>query len=148
MRPSHFALSQSPYRLSSTCGKDIKAEWLTLSFSFLLIPKNIFLSSMTTRFVRMNVKVLSIRWVPQLSDHGCGNIEDYTDSMAKNPQTSFLYWRLAKCKLQPLYNLGALICMKYESVVWRRHAVTEWWRFKCSLWQSCAQSESPHCFMY
>lgn len=33
--------------------------------------------------------------------------------------------------------------MKYESTVFRRHAVTESWRFKCSLWQSCARSESP-----
>lgn len=50
-----------------------------------------------------------------------------------------LYW----CKLQLLFNLGMLICMKYESAVFRRHAVTESWRFKCSLWQSCAWSESP-----
>lgn len=140
--PKSFPLRPTPSRISSTSGEDTRGGRLTLSISILQITKMSFWTAWRPVLSGWMLKS-SIRWVPQLSHHGRGNLIDYTDSITKNPQTSFLYCCLAKCKLQPLYNLGALICMKYESVVCGRRAVTESWQFKCSLSQSCARSESP-----
>lgn len=42
----------------------------------------------------------------------------------KNSECSLIYWWSAECKLQLLYNLRLLICMKYSVVYWR-HTVTE-----------------------
>lgn len=88
MNPSHFSgppVLPEHHPNRRTSGKD---DW-HCALAFCYHPKYSLLSRMTQRFIRMNFRIMWIRWVSQLS-LGCGSLLDNTDPIPKNPKNSFL----------------------------------------------------------